>query len=222
MKLFRLLIAVSAAASLTYLLVRPLAAGDWPVIFAVLSTLLLAVIGFGVDRLLGSALALSCLGDFLLGIRRLGSLDGESLFLLGLGSFLLAHLVYIAMFRKHRLPVWWKPGAVRGLGVLAILVAMGTVLAVLLHSLGPLLIPVVVYSLVLCSMGISAMLADLGTPLAGIGALLFIASDAMIALSKFRGPFAGHEPLIWMTYYAAQLLILSGVARHHSREHGTP
>ena len=50
-------------------------------------------------------------------------------------------------------------------------------------------IPVVAYSLVLSGMGISAMLADLGTPLAGFGAVLFIASDAMIALSKFRHPF---------------------------------
>ncbi|MBZ5689941.1 MAG: lysoplasmalogenase, partial [Acidobacteriia bacterium] len=51
--------------------------------------------------------------------------------------------------------------------------------------------PVVVYSLVLACMGISAILADLGTPLAGFGALLFIASDAMIAISKFRGSFLG-------------------------------
>jgi uncharacterized membrane protein YhhN len=51
------------------------------------------------------------------------------------------------------------------------------------------LIPVVVYSLVLSGMRISAMLADLGMPLAGFGAILFIASDAMIAISKFRHPF---------------------------------
>ena len=110
MKSPSLLFVFSAAASLTYLLTRPLTAGDWPAIFAVSSTLLLAVLGFRVNRLLGAALALSCLGDLLLGIRRLGSLNAESLFLFGLASFLLAHLVYIAMFRKYRLAVWWRPG----------------------------------------------------------------------------------------------------------------
>ena len=165
---------------------------------------LLAVIGFRVDRLLGAALAISSVGDFLLGVRRLGSLDGESLFLLGLGSFLLAHLVYIAMFRKYRLSDWWRSGPARSLGVLTILVALGSVLQILRHSLGPMLIPVVVYSLVLCAMGISAMLADLGSPKACFGALLFISSDAMLAIGKFRGPFPGQDQFIWITYYAAQ------------------
>jgi len=80
------------------------------------------------------------------------------------------------------------------------------------RSLGSMLIPVVIYSLVLSCMGISAV----GTPLAGLGALLFIASDAMIAISKFRGSFVGNEQLIWITYYPAQLLILRGVQRRYS------
>jgi uncharacterized membrane protein YhhN len=222
MRTSRLLFAVSAAASLTFLLARPLTTGDWPVICKVLSILLLAVLGFRVDGLLGFALVLSSLGDFLLGVRRLGTLNGESLFLLGLGSFLIAHLVYIAMFRKYQALVWWKLGPARVAGLLVILVALGAVFGILRHSLGPMLIPVVVYSLVLCGMGISAMLADLGTPLAAIGALLFIASDSMIAIRKFRGPFPGHEPLIWITYYVAQLLILRGVECRHSRAQPTP
>lgn len=222
MRTSRLLLTISAAASLIFLLASPLTASDWPVICKVLSILLLAVLGFRVDGLLGRALAICALGDFLLGVRRLGSLDREPLFLLGLGSFLIAHLVYIAMFRKYRALVWWKPGPARVAGVLVILVALGAVLGILRHSLGSMLIPVVAYSLVLCGMGISAMLADLGTPLAAVGALLFIASDAMIAISKFRRPFPGHEPLIWITYYAAQLLILRGVEFRHSREQPTP
>jgi uncharacterized membrane protein YhhN len=84
------------------------------------------------------------------------------------------------------------------------------------------LIPVVVYSIVLSCMGISAMLADLGTPLAGFGVLLFIASDAMIAISRFRDPFPGNEQLIWITYYSAQFLILRGVERRHSRKQREP
>lgn len=218
----RLLLGVSVAASLTFLLARPLTASNWPVVSEVVSILLLAVIGSRVDRLLGAALAISSVGDFLLGLRRLRSLDSESLFLLGLGSFLLAHLVYIAMFRKYRLLDWWRSGPARSLGVLTILVALGSVLQILRHSLGPMLIPVVVYSLVLCAMGISAMLADLGSPKACFGALLFISSDAMLAIGKFRGPFPGQDQFIWITYYAAQVLILLGVAHHQTREQSAP
>jgi uncharacterized membrane protein YhhN len=191
MKTSRLLFVVSAAASLTFLLARPLTAGGWPVIFKFLSIFLLAVLGSRVDRLLGGGLALSSLGDFLLGVRRLGSLDGESLVLLGLGSFLIAHLAYIALFRKYQALVRWKPSPAQMWGVLTILVALGSALEILRQSLGSMLVPVVVYSIVLCCMGISAMLADLGTPLAGFGALLFIASDAMLAINKFRRPFPG-------------------------------
>ncbi len=206
-------LAVSAAASLIFLLTRTFDGGEWTVVLKVLSILLLAVSGFRVDRLLGIALAVSSVGDLLLGVRRLGSLDEESLFLLGLGSFLIAHLFYIAMFRRYWVPAWWRLGPARAAGVLAIAVAVGTVLAFLRHSLGPMLVPVAVYALVLAGMGISALLADLGSPLASWRALLFIASDTMLAINKFHGSFPGHEPLVWITYYAAQLLILCGVER---------
>jgi uncharacterized membrane protein YhhN len=216
MRTSQLLLAISVAASLTFLVARPFTAGDWPVIFEVLSILLLSMLGFRCDRLLGGALVISSVGDFLLGIPRLGGLDGESLFLFGLGSFLVAHILYIGVFLKYRAMVWRKPSLARKLGVLVILVALASVLGILRPSLGSMLIPVMAYSLVLCCMGISAMLADLGNPLAGLGALLFIASDAMLAISKFRGPFAGNAQLIWITYYSAQFLILLGVKHRQS------
>src|SRR5271165_2023134 len=102
MKTSGLMLAASVVASFVFLLAGRLVAGEWPVVFKVLSVLLLAVLGFRADTLLGSALAICSLGDFLLGVRQLGSLNAESLFLLGLGSFLIAHLVYIVMFRKYR------------------------------------------------------------------------------------------------------------------------
>src|SRR5208283_1906171 len=120
MKTSRLLLAVSGAASVIFLLAGTLAAGEWPVVCKVLSILMLAALGFRVDALLGCALAVSALGDFLLGVQRVGSLDGESLFLLGLGSFLVTHLVYIAMFCKYRARDWQKLGPAQVLGVVAI------------------------------------------------------------------------------------------------------
>jgi uncharacterized membrane protein YhhN len=222
MRTSRPLITVSVAASAAFLLARPFTTSNWPVIPEVLSIVLLAVIGFRIDRLLGAALAISSVGDFLLGVRQLGRLDAEKLFLLGLGSFLLAHLVYIAMFRKYRLSDWRKPGPVRLLGIVTILVALGSMLGILRDSLGPMIVPVVFYSLVLCGMGVSAMLADLRSPLAAFGALLFISSDAMLAIGKFRGTVPGHDQLIWITYYAAQCLILLGVEHRQKSQQPTP
>src|SRR5271165_3698924 len=217
MKSFRLLLFLSAAASLIYLLSGSLATGDWLVILKVGSILLLAMVGFRVDRRLGTALTICSLGDFLLGVRRRGSFGADKLFLFGLGAFLVAHLVYITMFRRYRAAGWWKPGPFRMLGIAMILIALGTVLGLLRNSLGPLLIPVVAYALVLAGMAVSALLADLGNSFAAIGALCFVASDAMLAIGKFRRPFPGSTSLVWITYYLAQLFILLGVMRHQSR-----
>lgn len=217
MKTFGAVVAISVTASLTFLLLRSFTANDWPVTIELLSISLLAILGFRLDSLLGVALVLSLIGDFFLGVRRLGGLDGQSLFLFGLGSFLLAHLVYIVMFRKYWPSIWRKPRPSRICGVLAILVVLGSVLGTLWQSLGSMLIPVVLYSAALSCMGISAMLADLGTPLASMGALFFIASDAMIAMNKFGRHVPGSNQLIWITYYSAQLLILLGVEVYHRR-----
>ena len=209
----RPLLLLSFAASLIFLLASPLVASDWLVIFKVASIGLLAVMGFRVNALLGTALTFGAIGDLLLGVHRLGRLDADKLFLFGLGAFLTGHLVYIAMFRRYLGRNWAPHKPARELGVMAVLVTLGLVLAMLHSSLGPLLIPVVIYALVLASMAISALLAELGNPLAAIGALCFVASDAMLAISKFRGPFAEQGPLIWISYYLAQLLIFLGVAR---------
>jgi uncharacterized membrane protein YhhN len=136
------------------------------------------------------------------------------LFLLGLGSFLIAHLIYIAMFARYRMAGWRRPGAVRISGIGLIAGVLWAMLTVLWPSLGTMRVPVVVYALVLSGMTISAMLAELGTPLAAVGALLFLGSDAMLAVSTFSAPFAGSGPLIWITYYAAQVLMLGGMWRH--------
>ena len=211
----RPLLLLSFAASLVYLLASPVLAGDGLVVFKVASIAILAWLGFRVSMLLGMALALGATGDFLLGVHRLGPLDAEKLFLLGLGAFLVGHLVYIALFCRFLPSNWARHSFLRELAMIAVLATLGLVLAMLQHSLGPLLIPVVVYALVLATMAITALLAEFGNPLSAIGGLCFVASDAMLAIDKFHGPFAGHWPLIWTTYYLAQLLIFLGVVRSH-------
>jgi uncharacterized membrane protein YhhN len=218
----RPLLFVSAAASLIFLFANSLATGDWLVVFKVASIAILAVLASPFNRLLAIALALGALGDFFLGVRRLGSLDAEKLFLFGLGSFLAGHLVYIAMFRRCRTNIGSRHGkpslrSTRTVAITVILIALVAVLGALRNSLGPLLIPVVVYAIVLAGMAISAQLAELGNSLAAIGALCFVASDAMLAIHKFSGPFIGSGLLIWITYYLAQLLIFLGVTRRAGR-----
>jgi uncharacterized membrane protein YhhN len=46
------------------------------------------------------------------------------------------------------------------------------------------------------------------------GALLFIMSDAMIAINKFLNPLVQARLLIMATYIAAQFLIVKGVLIH--------
>ncbi len=211
----RTFLAISIGASLAFLLARQLAAGDWTVVLKAGSVAILAGLGFGIDKRLGAALTLSAVGDLMLGVRSLGGLDEEKLFLLGLGAFLLAHLTYIAMYLRYGMSRTQRPLRILGIGI--IVVVLGSMLWSLWPALGPLRIPVLVYALVLSGMGVSAMLADLGNPMAAVGALLFISSDAMLAIGKFRGPFAGRDVLVWVTYYLAQLLIFSGVRAAQSR-----
>ncbi len=47
----------------------------------------------------------------------------------------------------------------------------------------------------------------LGTVLAAIGAILFMISDAVLALNKFKKSFFSAELIILTTYYTAQWLL---------------
>ena len=159
-------------------------------------------------KLLIAALAVSACGDFLLELKHLGSLGPVQLFLFGLISFLVAHLFYVAMFVKERslIPITlFRKTA----GPIVVFVVFSTLVA-LWGSLAELRIPVLVYSTVLGLMVRTALLSRFSTPVV-IGALSFLASDTMLALSIFGHPFAGSRVLVWITYYAAQLMITLGI-----------
>lgn len=200
------MLAVSCVASAVFLIIRPFVSGDWPVLFKVLSILLLAALGFRQNVLLGLALTVSSVGDVLLGVSRIGSNGTDQLFLWGLSAFLIAHLLYIVLFRKFASRAVWKASWLRIGGTLLIPCLLVLLLTTLYASLGAFRIPVFLYSFVIAAMGVSALFANVPVP-AGIGALLFIASDSMIALEKFHAPILAGAQLIWITYYLAQLLI---------------
>jgi uncharacterized membrane protein YhhN len=159
-----------------------------------------------------AAIALCLLGDVLLMLPM-------DLFVPGLASFLLAHLCFIAAFRSDvRFAACWWPW-------LACL-AFGACMAVLLWpGMAPAMRgPVLLYIAVLATMaGQAVARADwlrarcdsraASARYAGIGALLFMASDGLLAWDRFRTPLAWSALYILATYYAALWLIARSVER---------
>jgi len=153
-------------------------------------------------RWLVTALLFSALGDLLLALPGL-----RISFLGGLGAFLLAHMAYMRIFipliedlRPHRLV---------GCGI--VLGAAGAMLGRFWPNLGELKVAVSAYIVIVAIMACSALMARLPTPLAAIGALFFVASDAMIGMAKFLSPFDTYQLGIWWTYAIAQVLLVAGL-----------
>lgn len=139
--------------------------------------------------------------------------DEDKFFLLGLVSFLLGHVMYIVAFALSadfsRLAwYWYLPAA--GLVVAALLVFRH-----IKDDLGDMQVPVLVYMGVILLMSFMALAraslhAGLTLWLVVAGSLLFIASDSMLAIRSFRGPFRGADLAVMATYLAAQFLIVQG------------
>ena len=126
----------------------------------------------------------------------------ESSFLAGLGTFLLAHVAYIAAFVA-------RAGELRPLLLLPFLAWGVAVMARLWPGLGPMRWPVIVYAAVICTMMWRAA-ATVGQPggwTALIGAVLFAASDTLIALDRFHRPIPNVRAPIMALYWLGQFLI---------------
>lgn len=131
-------------------------------------------------------------------------------FIHGLVSFLIAHLCYIAAF------VLFVPSGWLFVSALPVLAALALMLFVLWHNLGKLKIPVAIYMLVIALMGWQAIhrwlaIDDLKSMLAASGALLFIVSDSILAINKFKYSFHKAQMLLLTTYFIAQWLIALSV-----------
>jgi sterol desaturase/sphingolipid hydroxylase (fatty acid hydroxylase superfamily)/uncharacterized membrane protein YhhN len=154
--------------------------------------------------LLTGALVLCLLGDVLLML--------PGLFIPGLVSFLLAHVCYTALFRQGQ-P--WFPS---GRALVAALAAAGVLYAILFPSLGPQLkIACAAYAVVIALMtaqavGRATLLRDANAVGLAVGAVLFMLSDALLAINKFATPLPLAQFWVLASYYAAQLLIV-----HHAR-----
>ncbi len=157
---------------------------------------------------------LSLLGDMLLQWP-------ADLFVFGLGAFLLAHLAYLLAYL----------GDTRRLAPLDLLIAAlaaGGMFFILARAgLGPLLLPVALYSLAIGAM-LWRALARVGVVpprsawLAAGGAALFVLSDSLIGINRFVASFEGARHAIILSYWLGQFgIAASAVALAAPRQTAT-
>jgi uncharacterized membrane protein YhhN len=131
-------------------------------------------------------------------------------FILGLVSFLIAQICYIVAFTSGQ-------GFSFKLASLVPVLVYGVVVYALLSAhLGRMRLPVIAYMIVILIMAWQAWeryraLGEWAALIAFIGAVLFVISDSVLALDRFRGEFGAARALTLSTYYAAQWLIASSV-----------
>ncbi len=133
-------------------------------------------------------------------------------FLLGLASFLLAHIFYIIFFHQVRVRE-----AVKGNPwlLLVVVIYYGALISWLSPFLGDMKIPVRIYGIVISFMFMLAMhMLFIKNKPAGkwmmAGALLFVTSDSVLAINKFYNSFELAGVIIMLTYGLAQLFIVKG------------
>jgi uncharacterized membrane protein YhhN len=162
--------------------------------------LLVAVVGSlgrATPRLLVVGLLWATVGDVAIDI----------VFEAGMVGFLIMQLTYIVGFVGL--------GAVAGLrrrwpaavGYAALWVVVNVLLG---PELGELRVPVLVYSAAICTM---AALAAGVSARVGVGAALFVASDALLGAGVADVDFPGRSALVLPAYLAGQYLIATGWAR---------
>ncbi|WP_454765400.1 lysoplasmalogenase [Cupriavidus campinensis] len=156
----------------------------------------------GERRWLVVALACSAIGDFLLALPGL-----KISFIGGLGAFLLAHLAYLRLL----VPMAGDLRAHRLIGCGLVIGGAGGLLGRFWPNLGDMALPVTVYIGALAAMACAALVARLPTAFTAIGALCFVASDAMIGMARFLSPFETYQLGIWWTYALAQVLLVAGI-----------
>jgi alkylglycerol monooxygenase len=156
------------------------------------------------DALLLGALAMSLAGDAFLMF--------PGYFIPGLVSFLVAHLLYIALFRMGQR---WFPNR----RALAITLGVGAVMYAYLWQGGlpaALRMPVAAYVIVIALMaaqaiGRATVLRDGAAVGVAIGAGFFMLSDSLLAVNKFVSPLPMAQVWVLSTYYLAQILIVRHV-----------
>lgn len=194
----------AAAVALAYLLLPRPYAGD--VALKTSMCVLLALAAFRSKLyLFAVALLFSAAGDAFL------AYDGKRLFVPGLASFLVTHVLYAIVFVlvTKGVPAPMSAGRKMAFAVIPTFAIAYSV--VLWPNLGELTVPVMVYIAAIVVMAtLSLRVRAIEVPL---GAVLFMISDSLISLGKFLWQADWVGPMVWITYALAQLLITRGMLR---------
>lgn len=149
-----------------------------------------------------AALVFAFLGDVFL-------MDKDRYFIVGIALFLVTQLMYIKIISSR---LRRSTGFEKTLATLLFVLFYISLISSIKDNLNELLLPVMIYGMVISIFGILATLNYVtsrtkNTFLLFIGAILFIASDSMIALNSFYRPQPYYGFLIMLTYVTAQYFI---------------
>jgi uncharacterized membrane protein YhhN len=163
------------------------------------------------------ALFFSWLGDVLLMFHQ----EDSIFFLLGLSSFLIAHIFYILFFHFVRIKEMVKS---RWYLLLIVVIYYAVIISILSPYLGDMKLPVRIYAVVISFMFMLAMhMLFIKNKATGLwmmaGAFLFVVSDSLLAINKFFQPFEMAGFFVMSTYGLAQLFITEGAIRYISSEY---
>jgi uncharacterized membrane protein YhhN len=166
----------------------------------------------GIAKWVLVALLFSLVGDVLLMFQA----KKEIFFLLGLASFLIAHIFYIIFFHHVRVRENIKSNPWL---LVIVVVYYAALVSWLSPFLGDMKLPVRIYGIVISIMFMLAMhMLSIKNKIAAKwmmwGALLFVISDSVLAINKFYQPFEVANVIIMLTYGLAQLFIVKGAASY--------
>jgi len=137
--------------------------------------------------------------------------DGETEFMVGLGSFAVGHLAYTAAALLIGFDVLWAlPGVAYMVALLGFRFATRTVPGARASGGPPLAGAVVFYAVVISAMVITAW--GTGAWVAGVGAMAFAASDWVLGHERFVGPVPGGRMSVMVPYHVGQALLIVGLA----------
>jgi alkenylglycerophosphocholine/alkenylglycerophosphoethanolamine hydrolase len=216
-RILPLLVAASAVACPVFLfglyvdsmLVR-LPAKPW--IHLALAAWVLASATGAYAKRVAAAILLCMVADVLLEFR-------QTAFVYGMGFFLVGQLVFASAFRL-------REQAGRPLAALPFLLWLGAAFVTIEPGLGALRVPVMAYMAAIGVMmwraaawfaGSRASGDAFAARLAFAGAMVFGASDTVIALDRFHAPVAGARYVIILTYWGALALIAASAVRVDAR-----
>jgi uncharacterized membrane protein YhhN len=176
----------------------------------------------GFHKLMITAFFFSWLGDIAL----MFTAQFAQSFMLGLGAFLITHILYIIAFWKSDFTKEGHQYLIRRPYLVIPFILYGFALIYYLQgNLHEMLIPVVIYSTCLLLMTISAFnrrghVNEASFFQIFIGAVLFLFSDSIIALHQFSDLFSSNKQIpniaIMVLYILGQWLLANGALRKYS------